>query len=69
MAGIADLLDLLVEALQFVTVLFLAYGAYLAIRRTDGLQITDGPASHPLAEGPRVRRPRPGKSNDPGRKS
>jgi hypothetical protein len=41
---IADFLDLAVGALQFVAVFFLAYGAYLVIRRRVGPQISNHPA-------------------------
>jgi hypothetical protein len=39
--GIPELLDLVVAVLQIIVVLFLAYGAYLAICKTEGLPIAD----------------------------
>ena len=44
---IADLLDLTVRTLQIIAIFFLAYGAYLVIRRTGGLKISSNqPESH-----------------------
>jgi hypothetical protein len=39
--GIAKLIDLAVEALQILSIFFLAYGASLAIRETDGATASD----------------------------
>jgi hypothetical protein len=50
MEEIADLLDLTVGVLQTSAVLFLAYGAYLAIRKRGGPKISNQPGevpSHP----------------------
>jgi hypothetical protein len=51
----AELLDFVIGVLQIIAGLYLAYGAYLATRKTGELQISDAPAS---AASPR----RPGES-------
>ena len=49
MEEIADLLDFTVGTLQLIAVFFLAYGAYLVIRKTGGPKIpSNQPESHPV---------------------
>jgi hypothetical protein len=55
--GIAELLDFVIGVLQIIAGLFLAYGAYLATRKTGELQISEAPTSSSAAS-PR----RPGES-------
>jgi len=53
----AELLDFVIGVLQIIAGLFLAYGAYLATRKTGELQISDAPTCAPAAS-----RRRPGES-------
>jgi len=48
----AELLDFVIGVLQIIAGLFLAYGAYLATRKTGELQISDAPTSAPAPRRP-----------------